>query len=94
MRPPGTPPTEAKTAGELERGKAGGGKGVSAKGSGMCDGPEVSECSASGWETLRLAAGQSSGAGDWRRSLGGPGEVSKARLGAPLSAKVGAGRSY
>lgn len=64
MRPPGTPPKEAKTAGELERSKAGGGKGVSAKGNSMCDGPEVSECSARGWETLRLAAGQISGS--WR----------------------------
>lgn len=39
----------------------------------MCDGPEVSECSASGWETRSgwlqgKALGQ-----DWRRSLGGPG---------------------
>ena len=43
----------------------------------------------SGW-----LLGKAPGAGDWRRSLDGPGEVSKARLGAPLSAKVGAGRSY
>lgn len=64
VRPPGKPPTEAKTAVGLEHGKAGAGKGVSAKGNSMCDGPEGSEYSASRWETFRLVAGQSPGS--WR----------------------------